>query len=186
MNGGTSTVTPLAPSRCAAARRSPGDGDSLSGGLRIVRADDRADAVLQRRDDPAAVGVILRIGAEDQADVQIQPDRIAANLHVALLQHVEQSHLNARRQIRQLVDGENPAIAARDQPVVHRRFIRQVSALGMFHQIDLADQIGDGHIRRGQLFVVAVVAMHPFDLGVSPCSAIIRLPVAVRGRSDHR
>ena len=65
-----------------------------------MRADDRADAVLQRRDDPAAVGVILGIGAEDQADVQVEPDGIAANLHVAFFQDVEQADLDARGEIR--------------------------------------------------------------------------------------
>ena len=73
-------------------------------------ANDAADAVLQRRDDPPAIGVILGIGAEDQADIQIQTNGIAANLHIALFQHIEQPHLNPRRQIRQLIDREKPTI----------------------------------------------------------------------------
>ncbi len=36
----------------------------------------------------------------------------------------------------------------------------------MFDQIDFADQIGDRHVRRGELFVISVGPMHPFDLGV--------------------
>src|SRR5690606_14902358 len=68
----------------AAARRRPlpidpcillHDLQALVDGLGIVRADDRADAVLERRDDAAAVGVVLGVGAEDQADVQVEADR---------------------------------------------------------------------------------------------------------------
>ena len=66
-----------------------GDGHSLRRRFGIVRANHRADAVLQRRDDPSPVGVILWIGAEHQTHIQIQPDRISANLHVALFQHIE-------------------------------------------------------------------------------------------------
>ena len=84
----------------------------------------RADAVLQRRHDPAAVGVVLGVGAEDQAHVQVQPDRIAADLHVALFQHVEQADLNARREVRQLVDRENArgwcAGSGRSASSIHR------------------------------------------------------------------
>ena len=39
---------------------------------RVVRADDRADPVLQRRDDPAAVGVVLGVGREDHAEVEVR------------------------------------------------------------------------------------------------------------------
>ena len=132
----------------------------------IVRADDRADAVLQRRDDAAAVGVVLGIGAEDQADVQIEADGVAANLHVALFQHVEQADLDSRGEVGQFVDGEDAAVAAGDQAVVHGRFIGEVAALGVFDQVDFADQIGDGDVRRGEFFVIAVVAMDPFDGGI--------------------
>ena len=56
-----------------------------------------------------------------------------------------------------------PRLLRGNQAVVHGRFIREVSPLGVLDQIDLADQIGDGDVRRGQFFVIAVVAMHPFD-----------------------
>jgi len=127
-----------------------------------MRPDHRSDPVLQRRHDPAPIRVILRIGAEHQAHVQLQPDRIPPNLHVPLLQHVEQAHLNPRRQIRQFVDRENPPVAPGDQPIVHRRFIRQVSSLRMLHQVDLPDQIRDGDVRRRQLLVIPVFPVHPF------------------------
>ena len=44
--------------------------------------------------------------------------------------------------------------------------VGQVSALGVLHEVDLADQVGDRHVRRGELFVVAVAAVHPLDLRV--------------------
>ncbi len=110
MKRGISTFTPLAEPSAVRARSQAfcsAMRDPLVDRLGIVRANDRADAVLQRRDDPAAVGVILGVGAEDQADVQVQANRIAANLHVALFEHVEQADLNARGQVRQFVDGED-------------------------------------------------------------------------------
>ena len=63
----------------------------------IMRADLRADAVLQRRDDLAARRVVLRIGAEHQRHVERQAHRIALNLHVAFLHDVEQADLDLCR-----------------------------------------------------------------------------------------
>ena len=63
MNRGTSTCTPLpdvlVPLRSSQAFCSR-DLDSLGNRLRIMRANHRPDAVLQRRHDPPAIGVILR------------------------------------------------------------------------------------------------------------------------------
>ena len=42
---------------------------------RIVRADLRSVPVLERRDDPAAAGVVLGVGARDDQDVERQPHR---------------------------------------------------------------------------------------------------------------
>ena len=72
-----------------------------------MRADHRADAVLERRDDPAAVGVVLRVGREDHAEVEVEPHRIAADLHVPLFEHVEQADLDLGGQVGQLVDAED-------------------------------------------------------------------------------
>ena len=141
----------------------------------------RADAVLERRDDPAAVGVVLGVGREDQADVEVEADRVAADLDVAFFQDVEQADLDVGGEVGQLVDGEDAAVGARDQAEVHRRFVGEVAALGVLDQVDLADQVGDGHVGRGELLVVAVVAVDPLDLASSPCSARMRLPVLVIG-----
>ena len=70
----------------------------------------RANAVLQRRNDLPARGIVFRISAEHQGHIQWQADRIALNLNVAFLHDVEQSHLDFSREIWQFVDGEDPAI----------------------------------------------------------------------------
>ena len=183
-----------------------GDSDPQVASRRVVRPDHAADAVLQRRHDPAAVGVILGVGAEDDADVQVEPDRVPADLHVTLFKHVEQADLDARRQVRQFidraedqaqvefepdreaadldvallqhvdqpdldlraqvrqfVDAEDAAVGPRDQSVVHRQFVGQVPALGVFDHVDLADQVGDGHVGRGQFFVVPPLPADPLD-----------------------
>ena len=47
-----------------------------------------------------------------------------------------------------------------------RQLIREVTSLGDLDRIDLADQVGDGDIRRGQLLAVAVFACEPGDRSV--------------------
>jgi hypothetical protein len=88
---------------------------------RIVRSDLAPDAVLQRRDDFPARGVIFGIRREHQHNVQGQTHGMPFDLHVAFLHDVEQSDLNLARQIGQLIDSENPAIGARQQPIMHRQ-----------------------------------------------------------------
>ena len=67
-------------------RRRPGSAScrirasSSSRRQRVVGADLRAEPVLQRGDDPAPVGVVLRVGAGHQQQVQRQPQRVAADL----------------------------------------------------------------------------------------------------------
>ena len=93
---------------------------------RIVRANLRSDAVLQRSDDLAARGVVLGIGAEHQRHIERQADGVALNLHVAFLHDVEQADLNLAGQIGQFVDGEDAAIGARQQAVVHGEFAAEI------------------------------------------------------------
>ena len=122
----------------------------------------RPDAVFQRRDDFAARGVVLGIGAEHDRDVERQADRVSLNLHVAFLHDVEQADLNLAREVGQFVDGEDSAIGARQQAVVHGEFAGEFvpSARG-FDGIDVADQVGDRHVGRGQFFHVAMVGREP-------------------------
>ena len=93
-----------------------------------MRADLAADAVLERRDDLAARGVVFRIGGEHQHQVQRQAHRIAFDLHVAFLHDVEQADLDLAGQIGQLIDGEDAAVGARQQAVVHGQLVGDVVA----------------------------------------------------------
>ncbi len=141
-----------------------GDGKALFDGQRIVRANFAADAILERRDDFAARGVIFRIGREHQHDVERQADRVAFDLHVAFLHDVEQSHLDLAGEIGQFVDGENAAIGARQQSIVDRHFAGElVPAARGLDGIDVADHVGDGDVGRCQFFHVAMVAVEPSD-----------------------
>ena len=130
---------------------------------RVVRADLAAEAVLQRRDDAAAVGVVLGVRAGDQHDVERQADLVATDLHVALFEHVQQTHLDALGEVGDLVDREDAAVGARHQAVVQRELVAEVPTLGDLDGVDLADEVGDRGVGRGQLLAEAVVAVHPVD-----------------------
>ena len=92
-----------------------------------------------------------------------QPDLVAADLHVALLEHVEQADLDALGEVGQLVDREDAAVGARDEPVVDGELVGEVAALGDLDRVDLADQVGDRRVGRGELLAEAAVAVHPLD-----------------------
>ena len=129
-----------------------------------MRADLAADAVLERRDDLAARGVVFRVGGEHQHQVERQADRVALNLHVAFLHDVEQADLNLAGQVGQFVDGEDAAIGARQQAVVDRQLVGDVlAAARRLDRIDVADHVGDGDVGRGELLDVALVAVQPGD-----------------------
>ena len=136
-----------------------GDGDAFFERLRIVGANLRADAVFERSDDLAARRVVLGIGAEDQGDIEREADGIALNLHIAFLHDVEQRHLDLSGEVGQFVDGEDAAIGARQQAVVHGEFAGEIlAAAGRLDGVEIADQIGNRDVGRGQLFDVALVA----------------------------
>ena len=127
-------------------------------------ADLGADAVLERRDDLAAGGVVLRVGGEDHHHVQRQAHREAFDLDVAFLEDVEQADLHLAGQVGQLVDGEEAAVGARQQAEVHRQLRAELQPrLGGLDRVDVADEVGDGHVGRGQLLDVAGLARPPFD-----------------------
>ena len=146
---------------------------------RVVRADLAAEAVLQRRDDAAAVRVVVGVGRRDEHDVEREADLVAADLHVALLEHVEQADLDALGEVGQLVDGEDAAVRAGHEAVVQRELVGQVAALGDLDRVDLADEVGDRRVGRGQLLAVAVVAVHPVD------RRVVAVLVRGRGRSGR-
>src|SRR5713101_4946956 len=142
----------------------PGNRHRVAARHRIVRADLRADAVLERRDDLPARRVVLRVRREDEHDVELQPDRIALNLDVAFLQDVEQADLDLAGEIGQLVDREDAPVRPRQQPVMHRQLVGEVQPrLGGLDGIDVADHVRDRHIRRRQLFDEPLLATQPAD-----------------------
>jgi hypothetical protein len=109
-----------------------------------------------------ARGVVLGVGGEGDQHVERQADGIALNLHVAFLQDVEQADLDLAGEVGQLVDGEDAAVGARQQAEVHRQLGAELqAALRGLDRIDVADHVGDGHVRRGQLFDIARLARQP-------------------------
>ena len=64
---------------------------------RVVGPDLRPEAVLERRDDASAAGVVLGVGAGDHEQVERQAQGVAAHLDVALLEHVEQARPGCAR-----------------------------------------------------------------------------------------
>src|ERR1039458_2022885 len=140
------------------------DGDALCKDRGIVGADLAADAIFERGDDLAARRVVFGIGGEDEQQVERQADGVALNLHVAFLHDVEESDLDFAGEIGKLVDGENAAVGPRQQAVVDGELVGDVlTAAGGLDGVDIADHVGDGDIRGGQLFHVAVVAVEPGD-----------------------
>ena len=105
----------------------------------------RGDAVLQRRDDVAAVRVVLGVRREDHQDVERNPDGEAADLEVALLEDVQEADLDARLQVGQLVDREDPPVRPRDDPVVDDLLVgERVDGLGDPLQPEQIHQRGVG------------------------------------------
>ena len=130
---------------------------------RVVGADLGAEPVLERGDDPAAVGVVLRVGAGDDEHVERQPQHVAADLDVPLLHHVEHRDLDPLGQVGQLVDRDDAAVGPRDQPEVDGVRVAQRAALGDLHRVHVADQVGDAGVGRGELLGVPLVAVPPLD-----------------------
>ena len=136
---------------------------------RIVGADLGADPVLERRDDLAARRVVLGVGAEDHHHVERQAYRVAFDLDVAFLEDVEQAHLDLAGEVGQLVDREDAAVGPGQQAVVHRQLVGELQAgARRLDRIEVANHVGDRHVRRRQLFDVAGVAVEPADGSASP------------------
>ncbi len=143
-----------------------GDGDALFDVLGVVGADLAADAVFERSDDLAAGGVVLGVGGEDDGDVEGKADGVALNLHVALLHDVEEGDLDFAGEVGNFVDGEDAAVGAGKQAVVHGELGAEVLvAAGGFDGVDVADEVGYGHVGGGEFFDEAVVGGEPGDGG---------------------
>ena len=129
-----------------------------------MRRNLRADAVFQRRDDFSTSRVIFRVRRENEHHVERQTHRKTFNLHVAFLHYVEKSDLNLSRQIGKFVDRKNSAIRPRQKSVKNRQFIRQkMSAFRRFNRVNIAYNVGNRHVRRGEFFDKARIAFHPGD-----------------------
>src|SRR5712692_7451865 len=141
-----------------------GDGHSFFDAGGIVRANLGADAFFQRSDDFSARGVILGIGGEDEEHVEREAQGIALNLNIAFLHDVEEADLNFSGEVGQFVDGKDAAIGAREKAVVDGEFVGEIaSAAGRPDGIDIADNVGHGHVGSGKFFDEAIVAGHPGD-----------------------
>ena len=133
-------------------------GDDLDLGLDlpgVVRPDLSTEAVLERRDDPTTIGVVLGVGRRHEHDVEGKADPVATDLDVALLEHVEQADLDPLCEVRELVDGEDASVHAWYQAVVDRELVGEVATLGHLDRVDLTDQVGDCRVWSGQLLAVA-------------------------------
>ncbi len=128
-----------------------------------MRPDLGAEPVLQRRDDPAAVGVVLGVRGGHHQHVERQPQDVPADLDVPLLHHVEHRDLDALGEVGQLVDRDDAPVAARDQAEVDRLGVAQAAPLGDLHRVDVADQVGDARVGRRELLGVPLVAVAPGD-----------------------
>ncbi len=128
---------------------------------RVVGADLGTETVLEWGDDPAAVRVVLRVRASDEQQVQRHPQLVAAHLDVALLQHVEQAHLDPLGQVRQLVDGEDATVGPWHQTEMDGVGVAERAALSDPDRVHVADQIADAGVGRGQLLAVPQRPVQP-------------------------
>ena len=130
---------------------------------RVVGPDLGAEPVLERGDDASPVGVVLRVRAGHQQQVQRQPQRVAADADVAFLQHVQQRHLDPLGQVGQLVQGEDAPVGPRHQPVVDGLGVAEGASFGYLDRVDVADQVADARVGGGELLAVPVAGVAPGD-----------------------
>ena len=171
------------------------DGDLGRERQRVVGADLGAEPVLERGDDPAAVGVVLGVGARHDEHVERQAQRVPAHLDVALLHHVEHRHLDALGEVGQLVDGDDAAVRAGNQAVGDGLGVTEAAALGHLDRVDVTDEVGDAGVRRRELLGVALAAVPPRHrqvvTGIGSAADRLRGDGRVRvlvelGARDHR
>src|SRR6185312_8976180 len=110
---------------------------------RIVRLNQRADAVLQLRNDLAGAVVRGRVGGEEDEHVEVELDGVAADLHVAFFEDVEEADLDEFVQFGDFVHGEDAAVHARDEAEVERVLGGHARAHGELGRVDFADDVGE-------------------------------------------
>ena len=132
-----------------------------------MRTNLRANAVFERRHNLAARGVVFRVGGEDDRHVELQPNGVAFNLYVAFLHDVEQRDLNLAGEVRNFINGEDAAICAGQQSIVHGQFgAKLLSGARSLNGVYVADEVGYGYVWGSKLFDVAVFRSHPRDGGI--------------------
>ena len=142
------------------------DGHAFFDGRGVMGADFASHAVFERSDDLSAGGIVFGIRGENEQDIERQTNGVALNLDVAFLHDIEKPHLNLSGQIRQLVDRKNAAVRARQQPVVHGQLVRKIASSPRgLDGINVSDNVGDGHIGRGQFLHETVFPLEPGDWG---------------------
>ena len=121
-------------------------------------------------------------------DIERQPERDAADLHVALLQHVQQRHLDACCKVGKLVHGEDAAVGARHQPEMDGFGIANVSAtLGDLDRVDVADRSATAHVRRRELLAVTLARGGSSGSAAHrPCAPTRRRSACGHGRTASR
>ena len=115
---------------------------------------------------PEAV-VGARVRAEENQHVEVELDRIAADLHVAFFEDVEQADLNEFVEFRDFVHGEDAAVHARDEAEVQGIFGPHARADGELGGVDLADDVGELRAGRESLGV-ALLPGPPGDRALAP------------------
>ena len=68
---------------------------------------------------------------------------------------------------------------------MHRQLVGELEAgAGRLDRVEVADHVGDGHVRRGELLDIALVRAQPRDRQVVP--GLARPPAARRAQRRHR
>ena len=138
------------------------DRNALVAIARVMRVNNRPDAVLELRDHLAAAIERGRVGGKQDQHVDVERHRVAANLHVALFQDVEHADLHQLVQFRQFVHREDAAVHAGNQPEVQGVFGRHAHPASQLGRVDLANDVGE--LRAGrQTLGVTIFAPPPAD-----------------------
>ena len=109
----------------------------------IVSANLATETVLQWCDDATTVGVVLGVCRSNQHHIEWQANLVATNLHIALFQHVKQTHLNALGKVGQFVNGEDATVGAWHHAVVQREFVAEVSTFSNLDGVDFTNEVRD-------------------------------------------
>ena len=122
------------------------------------------DAILERRDDLASCGIILRIRGEAEQHIEHEAHGIPFDLDVALLHDVEKADLHFAGEVGEFVQGEDAAVGPRKHPVVNGKFVAQdVPATRRLDWIQVTNEVRDRHIGSREFLHKSLVAVHPAD-----------------------